>query len=142
MVNRRRKSSFPGKCETPHEIVQGALAHLTSSYTPFRRESSDATCVRKGETARFTFDYTCVPRMNLYLSAVDDLMRHHDDKPTISLLLCRKKNRVVVEYALRDLKKPVGVAHWETRIIKSLPKELKDSLPTVEQIERELRDGE
>jgi len=80
--------------------------------------------------------------MNLYLSAVDDLMRHHDDKPTISLLLCRKKNRVVVEYALRDLKKPVGVAHWETRIIKSLPKELKDSLPTVEQIERELRDGE
>jgi hypothetical protein len=41
-----------------------------------------------------------------------------------------------------NLKKPVGVAHWETRIVKSLPKELKDSLPTVEQIEKGLRDGE
>ncbi len=72
MANRRRKSSFPGKCETPHEIVQGALAHLTSSYIPFRKESSDATCVRKGEPARFTFDYTSVPQVILYLSAADD----------------------------------------------------------------------
>lgn len=88
------------------------------------------------------FDPAFVGQMNLYLSAVDDLLRHHDDKPTIGLLLCRRKNRIVVEYALRDLKKPVGVAHWETRIVKSLPKELKDSLPTVEQIEKELRDGE
>lgn len=88
------------------------------------------------------FDPAFVGQMNLYLSAADDLLRHHDDKPTIGLLLCRRKNRIVVEYALRDLKKPVGVAHWETRIVKSLPKELKDSLPTVEQIEKELRDGE
>lgn len=88
------------------------------------------------------FDPAFVGQMNLYLSAADDLLRHRDDKPTIGLLLCRRKNRIVVEYALRDLKKPVGVAHWETRIVKSLPKELKDSLPTVEQIEKELRDGE
>jgi hypothetical protein len=47
-----------------------------------------------------------------------------------------------VEYALRDLKKPIGVAEWETRIVKSLPKGLKGSLPSVEQIERELRDAE
>ena len=80
--------------------------------------------------------------MNLYLSAADDLLRQPDDKPTIGLLLCRAKNRIVVEYALRDLKKPIGVAEWETRIVKSLPKGLKGSLPSVEEIERELRDAE
>ncbi len=88
------------------------------------------------------FDPAFVGKMNLYLSAVDDLLRHHDDKPTIGLLLCRSKNRIVVEYALRDLKKPVGVAHWETRIVKALPKELKGSLPTVEEIEAELGKGD
>jgi hypothetical protein len=80
--------------------------------------------------------------MNLYLSAADDLLRHPDDKPTIGLLLCRAKNRIVVEYALRDLKKPIGVAEWETRIVKSLPKGLKGSLPSVEEIEKELRDAD
>jgi len=51
-----------------------------------------------------------VGQLNLYLSAVDDLLRHPDDKPTMGLLLCREKNRLVVEYALRDLNKPIGVA--------------------------------
>ncbi len=74
----------------------------------------------------------------LHLSAVDDLLRHPDDKPTIGLLLCKGKDRIVVEYALRDLRKPIGVADWETKIVKSLPKELKGSLPTVEEIEAEL----
>jgi hypothetical protein len=75
----------------------------------------------------------------MYLSAVDDLLRHPDDQPAIGLLLCREKNRLVVEYALRNLKKPIGVAQWETRIVERLPKELKGNLPTVEEIEAELR---
>ena len=74
----------------------------------------------------------------MYLSAVDDLLRHPDDKPTIGLLLCKGKDRIVVEYALRDLRKPIGVADWETKIVKSLPEEFKGSLPTVEEIEAEL----
>lgn len=78
--------------------------------------------------------------LNLYLSATDDLLRHPDDKPAIGLLLCRSKNKIVVEYALRDLKRPIGVAQWETKIVKALPKELKGSLPTVREIERELAD--
>ncbi len=86
------------------------------------------------------FDPSFVGKMNLYLSAADDLLRHADDKPTIGLLLCHSRNRIVVEYALRDLRKPIGVAQWRTRIVKSLPRELKASLPTVAQIERELRD--
>jgi predicted nuclease of restriction endonuclease-like (RecB) superfamily len=87
------------------------------------------------------FDSAFVGQLNLYLSAVDDLLRHPEDKPTIGLLLCRQKNKLVVEYALRDLKKPIGVAEWETRIVKALPKELKGSLPTVEELEAELVKG-
>jgi predicted nuclease of restriction endonuclease-like (RecB) superfamily len=76
--------------------------------------------------------------MNFYLSAVDSQMKHATDNPSIGLLLCKSKNRLVAEYALRDVQKPIGVAEWETRIVESLPKELKGSLPTVEQLEAEL----
>jgi predicted nuclease of restriction endonuclease-like (RecB) superfamily len=86
------------------------------------------------------FDPAFVGQLNLYLSAVDDLLRQPDDKPTIGLLLCRSKSRLVVEYALRDLKKPIGVASWETKLVKSLPKDLKGSLPSIAEIEKELAD--
>ena len=82
--------------------------------------------------------FAFVGQMNLYLSAVDDLLRHPDDEPTIGLLLCKGKNRVIVEYALRGFTKPVGVTDWETRLVDSLPDELQGSLPTVEEIEAEL----
>ena len=84
------------------------------------------------------FDPAFVGQLNLYLSAADDLLRHTDDQPTIGLLLCRGKNKFVVEYALRHLKRPVGVAQWETQLVEKLPKALKGSLPTVEEIEAEL----
>jgi predicted nuclease of restriction endonuclease-like (RecB) superfamily len=86
------------------------------------------------------FDPAFVGQLNLYLSAADDLLRHPDDQPTIGLLLCRAKNKVVVEYALRHLKRPIGVAGWETKLVEELPKALEGSLPTVEQIEAELSD--
>jgi hypothetical protein len=60
------------------------------------------------------------------------------DKPSIGLLLCRSKSKLTVEYALRGLNKPIGVADWETKLVKRLPKELQGSLPTVEEIETEL----
>ncbi len=84
------------------------------------------------------FDPAFVGQLNLYLSAADDLLRHPDDKPTIGLLLCNSKDRIVVEYALRDLAKPIGVAGWETRLVETLPEDLKGSLPTIEEIEAEL----
>jgi len=83
------------------------------------------------------FDPAFVGQLNLYLSAVDDLMKHEDDQPTIGLLLCKNKNKLVVEYALRHLTRPVGVAAWETELVEKLPKELEGSLPTIEQIEAE-----
>jgi predicted nuclease of restriction endonuclease-like (RecB) superfamily len=87
------------------------------------------------------FDPAFVGQLNLYLSAADDLLRHPDDKPTIGLLLCKGRDRLIVEYALRDLSKPIGVAAWETRLVEKLPEGLAGSLPTVEEIEAGLSEG-
>lgn len=84
------------------------------------------------------FEPAFVGQLNFYLSVVDDLLKHASDQPTIGLLLCRSKNELVVEYALRDLNRPVGVAEWETKLVEKLPKDLEGSLPTIEQIEAEL----
>jgi len=77
-------------------------------------------------------------QLGMYMTAVDRLLCHPDDKPTLGLLLVREKNRVLVEYALGGSTKPIGVAEWETRFTQALPKELQSSLPTIEQIEAEL----
>lgn len=87
------------------------------------------------------FEPGFVGQLNLYLSAVDDLLKHESDGPTIGLLLCKSKNEVVVEYALKGLSQPMGVADWETQLVEKLPEELRGSLPTVEEIEAELGDG-
>lgn len=79
-----------------------------------------------------------VSQLNMYLNAVDDLLRHPDDKPSIGLLLVKEKNKMVVEYSLAGYTKPIGVADWERQITRSLPEELKSSLPTIEEIEAEL----
>jgi predicted nuclease of restriction endonuclease-like (RecB) superfamily len=84
------------------------------------------------------FDPAFVGQLNLYLSATDDLLRHPDDRPTIGLLLCRARNELVAEYALRDVDKPIGVAQWATRLVETLPADLEGSLPTIAQIEAEL----
>ncbi len=79
-------------------------------------------------------------KMNFYLSAVDDLMRHRDDEPTIGLLLCQERDRVTVEYALRGAGKPIGVAQWQIRLVQSLPARLKGQLPEPEEIAKLLGD--
>lgn len=84
------------------------------------------------------FDPGMVGQLHLYLSAVDDLLKQPDDQPTIGLLLCRGKNQLVVEYALRGTSKPMGVADWETQLVEQLPEDLEGSLPTIAQIEAEL----
>jgi len=70
-------------------------------------------------------------KMNFYLSAVDEQLRHPDDQPSIGLILCKEHNRLIVEYALRDTKKPMGVATYRI-----LPSKLKGELPTARQIEK------
>lgn len=75
-------------------------------------------------------------KMNFYLNAVDDLLRHGDDNLSIGLILCQEKNRVVAEYALREMNKPIGISQYE--LTRALPEDLQSSLPTIEDIEAEL----
>ncbi len=82
------------------------------------------------------FEAEYASKVNMYLSAVDDQLRHPDDNRSVGLILCKERDRVIVEYALRDINKPIGVAEYQ--IMKSLPKQLKDSLPTIEELEQEL----
>ncbi|RMD59269.1 DUF1016 domain-containing protein, partial [Candidatus Parcubacteria bacterium] len=77
-------------------------------------------------------------KMNFYLSAVDDLLSHPDDKPSIGIILCKTRSRLIAEYALRDLSKPVGVARYKTRLVQALPDNLRGDLPTIEQLQSEL----
>jgi predicted nuclease of restriction endonuclease-like (RecB) superfamily len=79
-----------------------------------------------------------VGQINLYRSAVDDLLRHPDDQPTIGLLLCKGKNKVLVEYALSGLEQSIAVADWKTQLTETLPPEFQGSLPTIQEIEAEL----
>ncbi len=75
-------------------------------------------------------------KMNFYLSATDDLLKTAADQPSIGIIRCKSKNKVEVEYSLRDMKKPIGVG--EFTVTQALPAELKSTLPTVEEFEREL----
>lgn len=76
-------------------------------------------------------------KLNFYLSAVDLQVRGEHDNPTIGLLLCKTQNRVIAEYALRDANKPMGVAEYQ--LVHMLPAQLETSLPSIEQLEEELK---
>ena len=75
-------------------------------------------------------------KMNFYLSAVNNLLRHSDDQPSIGIILCKTKERIVAEYALRDINQPIGISEY--RLAESLPEKLQGSLPTIEELETEL----
>jgi predicted nuclease of restriction endonuclease-like (RecB) superfamily len=89
------------------------------------------------------FDPGMVGQLHMYLSAVDDMLKQPDDQPTIGLLLCRGKNELVVEYALRDQRRPMGVADWETQLVEKLPDSLKGVCPASRRskLHWHLRDG-
>ena len=75
-------------------------------------------------------------KMNYYLSAVDDILKAETDNPTIGIILCKSKDKIDVEYALRDFGKPIGVSNFT--ITEIIPNNLQSELPTVEEIENEL----
>ena len=75
-----------------------------------------------------------VGKMQFYLAALDRLVREEGENPSIGIILCKEKNRTVVEYALHDARKPIGVATY--RVVKRLPKELKGQLPSPQEIAR------
>ncbi|MCL2041874.1 MAG: PDDEXK nuclease domain-containing protein [Bacteroidales bacterium] len=75
-------------------------------------------------------------KISFYLSAIDDLMRHPTDNPTIGLIICKNKNNLVAEYALRGINQPIGISEYQ--LTKVFPEKFKGSLPSVEEIEEEL----
>ncbi|MBX3257531.1 MAG: DUF1016 domain-containing protein [Chitinophagaceae bacterium] len=89
------------------------------------------------KVGEFKSEYT--GKMNFYLSLIDDRCKTGEDKPSIGIILCRDKSDVTVEYALRDVRKPIGVAGYEVNFTKAIPEYLKGDLPTIEDLEQELQ---
>jgi len=75
-------------------------------------------------------------KLNFYLSAIDDMLKHTSDNPTLGILICKERNKIIAEYALRDINKPIGIAEYE--LTQAIPENFKGSLPTIEEIENEL----
>ena len=79
-------------------------------------------------------------KLNFYLSAIDSQLKHPTDNATIGLILCKHKDKVEAEYALRDIQKPIGISEY--LLTQNLPENFKNQLPTVEQLENQLNENE
>jgi len=77
-------------------------------------------------------------KLNFYLSAIDDTMKHESDNPTIGILLCKTRDRLTAEYALKDIHKPIGISEY--KLSDFVPEELIDTLPSAEDIEKRIKD--
>lgn len=111
-------------------VGRGDLSYLGNYHLKLR-----CYVVIELKSGKFKPEYT--GKLNFYLSAVDDILKHKDDKPSIGILLCRDKGeQIKAEYALRDINKPIGLAEYN--ISKELPKDIQTSLPSIEKIEAEL----
>jgi hypothetical protein len=75
-------------------------------------------------------------KMSFYLSASDNLLRHADNQLSIGIILCKTRERIIAEYALRDINKPIGISEY--RLAENLPEQLRGSLATIEELENEL----
>lgn len=76
-------------------------------------------------------------KLNFYLSAVDDILRHEHDNPSIGIMLCKERDKLTAEYALRDINKPIGVSEY--KLSDFVPKELADTIPSAEDIEKRIK---
>ncbi|MCP1386378.1 PDDEXK nuclease domain-containing protein [Runella salmonicolor] len=78
-------------------------------------------------------------KLSFYLSVANDILRHPTDNPTIGLLICKNKNNVIAEYSLKNINQPIGVTEYQ--LTRLFPEEFKSSLPTIEEIETELKNS-
>ena len=88
------------------------------------------------KTGRFKAEY--ISKLGLYVSAVNHQMKHKDDNPTIGLLICKTKDEVVAKYTLENTNQPIGISEYQ--LVESFPKDFRSSLPSIEEIEKELQD--
>jgi hypothetical protein len=75
-------------------------------------------------------------KINFYLSAIDSQLKRDYDQPSIGIILCKSKDKIEAEYALRDINKPIGISDF--KLTNAIPEKLKTKLPTVEELEKEL----
>lgn len=89
------------------------------------------------KTGKFKPEYA--GKLNFYLSVVDDTLKSDFDNPTIGIILCKEKNKLIAEYSLKDMTKPIGVSEY--KLLEQIPNELKGSLPSIEELEGELEEN-
>ena len=89
------------------------------------------------ELKRTAFKPEYAGKLNFYLSAIDDILKHETDNPSIGILLCRERNKLTAEYALKDINKPIGVSEY--KLSDFVPAELVDTLPSAEDIEKRIK---
>jgi len=77
-------------------------------------------------------------KMAFYLAAVDAQLKQPNDSPSIGMILCKTKKKLMVEYTLQESRRPIGVATYTTKLVEALPKDIKSKLPTIEEIESKL----
>lgn len=116
-------------------IVSSKEFYLDLLFYHFRLHCFVVVELKRGE---FKPEYA--GKMNFYCSVVDDQLKQAADQPTIGLILCQTKDRILAEYALRDIHKPIGVSDYE--LTRALPDNLKSSLPSIEEIEAEMSKGD
>jgi predicted nuclease of restriction endonuclease-like (RecB) superfamily len=147
---RELERALIGKIEHFLREMGGMFAFLGSQY---RLEVSDKEyfvdlllfhrrlkCLVVVELKITEFQPEYAGKMQFYLAALDDLVRLPDENPSVGIILCKTKDRIIVEYALRHTDRPIGVAQYQ--MVKRLPKALKGELPTPEQIQRLLQEAE
>ena len=117
------------------EIPQRLVAELPDTSLPGKIQLQPGTEFDPNGSAQSEY----AGKINFYCNVVDDKYRHATDNPTIGLILCQDKKRVLAEYALRGLNKPIGISEYE--LTRALPDNLKSALPTIEEIEAELSAG-
>jgi predicted nuclease of restriction endonuclease-like (RecB) superfamily len=88
------------------------------------------------KTGKFKPEYA--GKLNFYLSAIDDIVKHELDNPTIGILLCKERNKLIAEYAIKDINKPIGVSEY--RLSDFVPADLADTLPSAEDIEKRIKE--
>ena len=86
------------------------------------------------KTGEFLPEYA--GKMNFYLNAVDELVKSDIDNPSIGIILCKSKNKIIAEYSLKDMTKPIGISEYT--ITKNIPDNMKQNLPSIEELEKEL----
>ena len=132
----------------PPLVAQLRASRLPGAISPTPLAKLSASEDASGEGQRlvaqlpWAHNVLLMQKMNFYCSVVDDRLRHEADQPTIGLILCQDRKKVVAEYALRGVRKPIGISEYQ--LTRALPSEFKSALPTIEEIEKELsgREGD